>query len=40
MFDTSDIDGDGKLTEDERKLFLARVMKAAGKGEEDINKAI
>jgi len=40
MFDASDIDGDGKLTEDERKLFLARSMKAAGKSEDDINKAI
>ena len=40
MFDASDIDGDGKLTEDERNLFLARSMKAAGKSEEDINKAI
>lgn len=40
MFDASDIDGDGRLTQDERNLFMARVMKAAGKGEEDINKAI
>jgi hypothetical protein len=40
MFDASDIDGDGKLTEDERKLYLARVMKAAGKGEDDINKVM
>lgn len=40
MYDASDLDLDGALCEDERKLFLARMMKAAGKEEDDINKAI